>query len=281
MAPSADDGLKSPSQLEKGAVDSPSGGSEFSVQGFFESLWRTTTTGGTVFDGFLLAASAEVGQSILTLPYIFSQTGIFAGILLEFVFATMALYTNFLLVSLHAEHRRRLKVSNDPKHHDPYHIVSYHEIMENLVGKWAKDFSVSVVFVALLGLSTVQIIATASNFYILDPTVSKRTWALIWGSLFSVVAFVPTFRHYRFLSVLGILTTTYTAWYMTITSIAEGPVQDVVYQAPDGIESFFSGFVQLLFVYGGHTSNIEVADVMDDPATYDRSYFWSYLYVFR
>ena len=38
--------------------------------------------------------------------------------------------------------------------------------------------------------------------------------------------------------------------------------------------------MQLLFIYGGHTSNIEVADVMDDHASYDKSYFWSYLYVF-
>lgn len=236
--------------------------------------------GGSVFDGFLLAASQEVGQSILTLPNVFSKVGIPAGITLELVFATLALYTNYLLVSMHAEHRHRLKVTNDEKHNDPYHIVSYHEILENLVGRWARNFSVTIVFFALLGLSTVQIIATASNFYILNDSVSKRTWALIWGGIFTLVAFVPTFRHYRFLSILGILTTTYTAWYMTVTSAIEGPAEDVVYDAPNNVEDFFSGFVQLLFVYGGHTSNIEVADVMDDPATYDKSYFWSYLYVF-
>ena len=140
--------------------------------------------------------------------------------------------------------------------------------MDSLVGKWLKVFSVTVVFFALLGLSTVQIIATASNCYILSDAVSKRTWALIWGGIFSLIAFVPTFRHYRILSVLGILTTTYTAWFMTITSAIEGPQPDVVYDAPVSVEGFFTGFVQLLFVYGGHTSNIEVADVMDNPATY-------------
>ena len=55
---------------------------------------------------------------------------------------------------------------------------------------------------------------------------------------------------------------------MTITSAIEGPQPDVVYDAPVSVEGFFTGFVQLLFVYGGHTSNIEVADVMDNPATY-------------
>ena len=181
---------------------------------------------------------------------------------------------------MHAEHRHRLEKTNDAKHHDPYHIVSYHEIMESLIGKWAKTFSISVVFFALLGLSTVQIIATASNFYILSDSVSKRTWALIWGGIFSMVAFVPTFRHYRLLSIIGILTTTYTAWFMTISSAIEGPIEDVEYNGPDSVEGFFTGFVQLLFVYGGHTSNIEVADVMDNPASYDKSYFWSFLYVF-
>mmetsp|Transcript_14431 Transcript_14431/g.31281 ORF Transcript_14431/g.31281 Transcript_14431/m.31281 type:complete len:481 (+) Transcript_14431:110-1552(+) len=244
------------------------------------STWKAASMGGSVFDGFLLAASQEVGQSILTLANVFSQTGFIGGILLELIFATLALYTNYLLVSMHAQHRHNLKETGDTKHHDPYHIVSYHEIMESLVGKWLKNFSVTVVFFALIGLSTVQIIATASNCYILNDSVSKRTWSLIWGGLFSLIAFVPTFRHYRILSMIGILTTTYTAWFMTITSAIEGPKEDVIYDAPVSVEGFFNGFVQLLFVYGGHTSNIEVADVMNNPATYDKSYFWSYIYVF-
>ena len=44
--------------------------------------------------------------------------------------------------------------------------------------------------------------------------------------------------------------------------------------------------VQLLFIYGGHTSNIEVADVMDNPANYDSTCYqvsrkiWRMYYVF-
>mmetsp|Transcript_26186 Transcript_26186/g.54685 ORF Transcript_26186/g.54685 Transcript_26186/m.54685 type:complete len:178 (+) Transcript_26186:555-1088(+) len=169
---------------------------------------------------------------------------------------------------MHAQHRHNLKQNADEKHFDPYHIVSYHEIMESLVGTWLKNFSLVVVFFALIGLSTVQIIATASNCYILSDSISKQSWALLWGGLFSMISFVPTFRHYRILSLLGIMTTTYTAWFMTITSAVEGPIEDVVYDAPENLEGFFTGFVQLLFIYGGHTSNIEVADVLDNPATY-------------
>lgn len=245
-----------------------------------ERAWKTVSMGGSVFDGFLLAASQEVGQSILTLPNVFSQVGFAAGISMELFFATLALYTNFLLVSMHAEYRQRLQEDNDPKHQDKFYIASYHEIMGYLVGPWLRKLSIGVVFLALLGLTTVQIIATSSNFYILDDSFSKRDWSLIWGFIFSLIAFVPTFRHYRILSVLGILTTTYTAGFMTIASIVHGQDPGTVHEAPTSPKGFFAGMVQLLFIYGGHSSNVEVADVMDNPASYDRSYFWSYLYVF-
>lgn len=152
--------------------------------------WAICTQGGTIFDGFLLAVSQEVGQSILTLPNVFSRMGFISGVLFELFFATMALYTNWLLVTMHAQYRFKLKDEDDPRHHDKYYIASYHEIMESLVGTWMKRFSLVVVFFALLGLTTVQIIATSSNFYILDSRLSKRDWSLIWGAIFSLIAFV-------------------------------------------------------------------------------------------
>jgi len=60
------------------------------------------------------------------------------------------------------------------------------------------------------------------------------------------------------------------AWFMTVTSIISPPQENVVHNAPQNFESFILGAVALLFTYGGHTSNIEVADVMDNPAAYDR-----------
>ena len=56
-----------------------------------------------MFDGFLLAASQEVGLSILSLPMVFAQLGFAAGVVLEIVCATAALYTNVLLVQMHGE----------------------------------------------------------------------------------------------------------------------------------------------------------------------------------
>ena len=47
------------------------------------------------------------------------------------------------------------------------------------------------------------------NRYLVSDVIDKRTWAIIWGCVFTPIAFVPTFRHYRLLSILGIGTTTY------------------------------------------------------------------------
>jgi len=58
--------------------------------------WTSISMGGSVFDGSLLAASQEVGQSILTLPNVFSLLGSGAGMTLELAFATAALCTNYL-----------------------------------------------------------------------------------------------------------------------------------------------------------------------------------------
>lgn len=210
------------------------------------------TNGGTVFDGFLLAASQEVGQVILTLPWVFSLVGMTSGIILQIVFATTALYTNYLLVNLHTEFRKRLAAdTSDPRSSDPYYIVSYHDIMGGLIGPAAKWFSFGIVFFALFGLTTVQIIATGSNMYLLNDALPKRTWSLIAGSLMSFVSFIPNFRHYRFMVIVANIATTYTSWYMTIAAAREGPVEDVVYDAPVDYDSWFRGMVGLLFCFGG------------------------------
>ena len=142
------------------------------------------------------------------------------------------------------------------------------------------QFTRAVVYTSLVGLSTVQIIATSSNFYLLDPDRSKRDWGVIWGLIFMGMLFIPNFRHYRVMSVLGVLSTTYAAWFMTIQSNVDGRLRDVEYSAPNTVSNYFRGFASILFTFGGHSSNIEVADVLDDPALYDKSYRLSFLYVF-
>jgi hypothetical protein len=67
---------------------------------------------------------------------------------------------------------------------------------------------------------------------------------------------------------------------MTVEAATLSAVAGTTYSAPDNVKDFSRGFTSLLFTFAGHSSNIEVADVMNDQKTYDKSYFFSYLYVF-
>jgi hypothetical protein len=199
------------------------------------------TKGGTVFDGFLLCAAQEVGQSILTLPWIFSLVGMPSGILLQVFFASCALYTNYLLVNLHTEFRKRLAADkSDPRSDDPHYIVSYADIIGGLVGPKLGKFAFCLVIAALFGLSVVQIVATGSNMYLLYDGLDKRTWSIISGCTFSLVAAIPNFRHYRMMVIIANIATTYTSWYMTISAAVITPIPDVEYDAPRNVEDWVS-----------------------------------------
>jgi hypothetical protein len=63
-----------------------------------------------------------------------------------------------------------------------------------------------------------------SNAYYLNPHHNKRTWTIVFGAISLVVILLPTIHNFRIWSFLGVLTTTYTAWYMFSTSIAHGQV---------------------------------------------------------
>jgi hypothetical protein len=67
---------------------------------------------------------------------------------------------------------------------------------------------------------------------------------------------------------------------MTVEAATMSSIPGTVHSAPNAMKDFSRGFTSLLFTFAGHSSNIEVADVMNDQKTYDLSYFFSYLYVF-
>jgi len=63
-----------------------------------------------------------------------------------------------------------------------------------------------------------------SNAYYLNPHHDKRTWTIVFGAISLLVILLPTIHNFRIWSFLGVLTTTYTAWYMFIASISHGQV---------------------------------------------------------
>jgi hypothetical protein len=63
-----------------------------------------------------------------------------------------------------------------------------------------------------------------SNIYYINDKLDKRTWTYIFGACCATTVFIPSFHNYRIWSFLGLVMTTYTAWYLAIASIIHGQV---------------------------------------------------------
>ena len=74
--------------------------------------------------------------------------------------------------------------------------------------------------------------------------------------------------------------TFYTACFLTFNAISRGPNAGVSHDSPTRKQKFFTGFSDLLFMFGGHTAAIEKADVMDNPRIYDYAYALATVYVY-
>lgn len=85
---------------------------------------------------------------------------------------------------------------------------------------------------------------------------------------------------FLFFEIIIVCSPFYIAWFMTLEAATLSTVASVTYSAPSNVKDYSRGFTSLLFTFAGHSSNIEVADVMNDQKTYDLSYFYSFLYVF-
>lgn len=245
--------------------------------------------GGTIFDAFMMEAAQLVGQSLLSLPWIFSLMGYASSIFFIFFFSLLSLWTNHLVITMLAQYRYEIKVADDPRSNDVHYVASYHDVIEHFAGRRWSIFTLVVVAVALFGLCIAQIIATASNIFLLQDeanyALSKRSLTLIVGGFFLLVALVPTAREYRPFSMLAVFATFYTACYMTTASIVEGPAEDVQYgegglSTGQGFVNFFLGLVAIIFNFGGLSATIEKADVMDDRVRnrYDQGYLGAVLY---
>jgi len=239
-------------------------------------------SGGTIFDAFLMEASQQIGQSILTLPWIFANMGFTLGIICLISITLASMWTQHLLISLYAAYKEETDATLPEKENggENKRITSYHEVMDWAGGPYWGKFSKVMVILALGGLSTVQIVSTSSNLYLLDLGVEKRTLSCIVGAVMSLACFIPTYREYRVFSFLGLVATSYTAWYMVTESVIVGPAPDVVYEGPTDLKMFFTCFSSLVFMFGTHSAAIEKADVMNKPNRYDIAYVFAMLYVY-
>ncbi|KAI5385782.1 Auxin transporter-like protein 5, partial [Lathyrus oleraceus] len=93
----------------------------------------------------------------------------------------------------------------------------------------------------LLFGSVIQLIACASNIYYINDNLDKRTWTYIFGACCATTVFIPSFHNYRIWSFLGLVMTTYTAWYLTIAAILHGQMEGVKHSGPNKMVLYFTG----------------------------------------
>ncbi|KAL0348484.1 UNVERIFIED_CONTAM: Auxin transporter-like protein 5 [Sesamum angustifolium] len=97
-----------------------------------------------------------------------------------------------------------------------------------------------------------------SNIYYINDNLDKRTWTYIFGACCATTVFIPSFHNYRIWSFLGLLMTTYTAWYLTIASLLHGQVEDVKHSGPTKFVLYFTGATNILYTFGGHAVTVDL-----------------------
>ncbi|CAM6085899.1 unnamed protein product [Calypogeia fissa] len=239
---------------------------------FHKVIWH----GGSVYDAWLNAVSAQVGQVMLSMPTSYAQMGLKLGVFFNLLYLCIGIWTCYLLARLYIEHRYReeRKGTNFANH-----VIQYHEVIGALVGPWARRIVLFFNIMTMGSVATVQIIACASNAYYLSDKLDKQQYTLIFGGLSMCMVLLPSLHNFRVFSFVGVLTTTYTAWYLLIATIKQGRVIGVQHTGPHNLTQFFTGTTNILFATGGHAITIEIMHAMWKPRKYKYVYVINCLYI--
>mmetsp|Transcript_35419 Transcript_35419/g.92973 ORF Transcript_35419/g.92973 Transcript_35419/m.92973 type:complete len:455 (+) Transcript_35419:102-1466(+) len=249
------------------------------VSGHFST--RSLFQGGTVFDVFVTTTAAAVGQSILVLPTTLSRMGIWWGIAWQIMFHSISTYTGYLLSMLYLEYCSISKQDEEAPASGTSNVstVQYDEVVGGLTSPQFGYLTRIMTTATLFGLATVQFIASSSNLYLVSSTLNKQQWTFVFGAITTCVVFLPSIGHYRALSILGLLATTYTAIYLFWQALANGQVDDVDLGGPQSATDFFEGSSDVIFTFSGHAMLIEVMFTMDEPAKFGRAFTFQWVYV--
>ncbi|CAN6374276.1 unnamed protein product [Urochloa humidicola] len=232
--------------------------------------------GGSVYDAWFSCASNQVAQVLLTLPYSFSQLGMASGIVFQLFYGLMGSWTAYLISVLYVEYRTR---KEREKVDFRNHVIQWFEVLDGLLGKHWRNMGLFFNCTFLLFGSVIQLIACASNIYYINDKYDKRTWTYIFGACCATTVFIPSFHNYRMWSFLGLLMTTYTAWYLTIAAIAHGQVEGVTHSGPKKMVLYFTGATNILYTFGGHAVTVEIMHAMWKPQKFKLIYLLATLYV--
>uniref|UniRef100_A0A383V9J1 Amino acid transporter transmembrane domain-containing protein n=1 Tax=Tetradesmus obliquus TaxID=3088 RepID=A0A383V9J1_TETOB len=239
---------------------------------------------GLPMDGWLTTCCAQIGQIMLTLPNAYSKVGLAAAVPLSVGCAVLSFWTMYCLIALYAERKQRLIKAG--RWHGPegksQHVTQYHDVIGDNLGTWARIVVQVVVVVSLFGTNVAQIVASASDAYYLEEgnSLDKRQLGIVFGVLMQLSVLLPTLRHFRFINILGLVGTTYTAWYIVASAAMHGMAPNAGQRTPTGMRDFYNGFAVIMSAFGGHANAIEIMDSMFVPEGYTRVYWWAFLYIF-
>lgn len=224
-------------------------------------IWR----GGSGTDAWLNAASAQIGQVLLTIPTSYAQMGLASALCTQLFVAAAGAWTSYLLNVLYMDYRRRMQAKG---YRRTKHVLQYHEVMEMYLGKGGAYATLAINILALGSLGVVQIIACASDVHIIADGLNKRDWALVFGAASMLTILIPTLHNYRLWSFIGLFATTYTSWFLVGSAIHHGPVPALRHQSHTSLQNWFLGFTNILFAYGGHSISVEIMEGMWRPARF-------------
>ncbi|KAJ8541685.1 hypothetical protein K7X08_002501 [Anisodus acutangulus] len=232
--------------------------------------------GGSVYDAWFSCSSNQVAQVLLTLPYSFSQLGMMSGIIFQLFYGLMGSWTAYLISVLYVEYRTR---KEREKVDFRNHVIQWFEVLDGLLGKHWRNIGLFFNCTFLLFGSVIQLIACASNIYYINDNLDKRTWTYIFGACCATTVFIPSFHNYRIWSFVGLLMTTYTAWYLTIASLLNGQVEEVKHSGPTTMVLYFTGATNILYTFGGHAVTVEIMHAMWKPKKFKLIYLIATIYV--
>uniref|UniRef100_A0A804LPM3 Amino acid transporter transmembrane domain-containing protein n=1 Tax=Zea mays TaxID=4577 RepID=A0A804LPM3_MAIZE len=215
-------------------------------------LWH----GGSAYDAWFSCASNQVAQ-------------LFYGLL--------GSWTAYLISILYLEYRTRREREKAADFRN--HVIQWFEVLDGLLGRHWRNAGLAFNCTFLLFGSVIQLIGCASNIYYVNDRLDKRTWTYVFGACCATTVFIPSFHNYRVWSFLGLVMTTYTAWYMAVASLVHGQVEGVQHSGPTRIVLYFTGATNILYTFGGHAVTVEIMHAMWRPQKFKAIYLLATLYV--
>ncbi|CAM6043474.1 unnamed protein product [Sphagnum compactum] len=244
------------------------------VKSWFKAslLWKGSST----FDSFLLAQAAQAGQGLLTLPSTFAELGFTYGAFFMLLYGVLGAWSVYILTWLYFEFKARMPIEN--KGHSGRFTFQYHDVIGGLTGTWGNYFTRFFVMGSLFVASVIQLIASASELYYANDNLDKRQWTYVVGALALISVFIPSFGHFRWGSILGVFSATFTAIYLFAAALSHGQIEGVSYTRPHDKVVFFTGATYMLYVYGGHGVTIEIMESSRKPQRFKYVYICVVLY---